>query len=311
MSGINSKPVPRSVLVFGATGHIGGPLASFLHREAPQIRLRLATSRPDRIDDLRRDFPHAEAVHANYFDLPSLEAATHGMEGVFVVTTNGTDERPAMTNLVEALQKAGTATHVLRLVGLQPEANNRRIPQPIRDAGYLLPVQHPIVKQILDESGLPVTYLNIGATMMDNLFWMAEGLRRERTLIWHNRLIPFIDPRDIAEVAGRLLLSDNHRHIGQFHTLNNGHDLMRFSDVAELMTDVFGEKITHDGSREAFQAAYSRHFGPALAGVWEFFEYERENEVVWARNDFVERTLGRKPRTLREWLTEHAQLLLT
>ncbi|MDX3109961.1 hypothetical protein ACIBO5_52375 [Nonomuraea angiospora] len=29
----------------------------------------------------------------------------------------------------------------------------------------------------------------------------------------------------------------------------------------------------------------------------EFLEYERENEVVWARNDFVERMLGRKPRT--------------
>jgi hypothetical protein len=24
----------------------------------------------------------------------------------------------------------------------------------------------------------------------------------------------------------------------------------------------------------------------------EFLEYERENEVVWARNDFVERMLG-------------------
>jgi hypothetical protein len=44
--------------------------------------------------------------------------------------------------------------------------------------------------------------------------------------------------------------------------------------------------------------------------LWEFFEYERENEVVWSRNDFVERTLGRKPRTLREWLAEHAQPLL-
>jgi hypothetical protein len=40
----------------------------------------------------------------------------------------------------------------------------------------------------------------------------------------------------------------------------------------------------------------------------EFLEYERENEVVWARNDFVERMLGRKPRTVRDWLQEHARL---
>jgi uncharacterized protein YbjT (DUF2867 family) len=307
---INRKPIPRSILIFGATGHIGRPLATFLHRAAPQIQLRLATSTPERVDDLRRAFPYAEPVHANYFDLPSLESATDGIEGVFVNTTGGTDERLAMTNLVTALQKAGTAVHVLRLLGLQPEANPLRIPQPLRDSGTTLPVQHPIAKQILDWSDLPVTYLNIGATMMDNFFWMAEGLRRERKLIWHNRLIPFIDPRDIAEVAGRLFLSDNHRHIGQFHTLNNGHDLMRFSQVAELMTDVFGEKITHDGSKEGFSAAYSRQLGPLHEELWEFFEYESANEVVWARNDFVERTLGRKPRTLREWLAEHAQLLL-
>jgi uncharacterized protein YbjT (DUF2867 family) len=307
---INSKPIPRSILIFGATGHIGGPLATFLHRTAPQIQLRLASSRPDRVDDLCRDFPYAEAVHANYRDLRSLESATDGMEGVFVNTTGGTDERPAMTNLVTALQKAGTAVHVLRLLGLQPEANPLRIPQSVRDTGTGLPIQHPIAKQILDWSDLPVTYLNIGATMMDNFFRMAEGLRRERKLIWHDRLIPFIDPRDIAEVAGRLFLSDNHRHIGQFHTLNNGHDLMRFSQVAELMTDVFGEKITHDGSKEAFSAAYSPQLGPLHEELWEFFEYERANEVVWARNDFVERTLERKPRTLREWLAEHAQPLL-
>ena len=171
-----------------------------------------------------------------------------------------------MTNLVAAVKKAGTAVHILRGLGLQPEANPRRIPQSIRDR-LGLPIQHPIAKQILDESDLPVTYLNFGATFMDNFFWMKEGLCRERRLIWHNRLIPFIDPRDIAEVAGRLFLSDNHRHIGQFHTLNNGHDLMRYSDVAELMSEVFGEKITHDGSKEAFFDAYYAHLGEVRSVV--------------------------------------------
>jgi hypothetical protein len=124
-------------------------------------------------------------------------------------------------------------------------------------------------------------------------------------------LIPFIDPRDIAEVAARLFLSDNHRHIGQFHTLNNGHDLMRFSDVSEVMSEVFGEQITHDGSKEAFFEAYEHgYLGPIRHALWDFFEYERENEVVWAPNDFVERTLGRKPVTVREWLKEHAAELL-
>lgn len=307
----NKKPIPRSILIFGAAAHIGRPLAEFIHREDPQARIRLASSNAERAGSLARDFPYAEAVHADYFDQASLESAVDGIEGVFVVTGPGTDERRAMTNLVGALRRAGTVTHILRIVGLQPEANPRRFPDFVRKAG-MLPVEHPIAKAILDESDLPVTYLNCGATFMDNFFRMKEGLSRERKLVWHDRLIPFLDTRDIAEVAGRLFLSDDNRHIGQFHTLNNGHDLMRYSEVAELMTEVFGEKITHDSSRDGFLKAYSQRIGPERAsGLWDFFEYEKQNEVVWARNDFVERTLGRKPLTLSEWLQEHAQLLLT
>ena len=306
----NHKPSPRSILIFGAAAHVGRPLAQFLRSQEQPIRLRLASSQLERQAELRRDFPDAEVVRADYFDLPSLEVAVEGMEGIFVITPSGTDERPAMRNLVAAVKKAGCAVHILRCVGVQPEANMRRIPTSLLKAPALgLPVQHPHVKQILDESGLPVTYLNFGATFMDNLFWMHEGLKRERKLIWHERLIPFIDARDIAEVAGRLFLSDNHRHIGQFHTLNNGHDLMRYSEVAALMSEVLGEPITHDGSKEAFYEAYV-HLGHRRDYLWDFFEYERANEVVWARNDFVERTLGRNPITLREWITEHARQLL-
>ncbi|MPY56058.1 NAD(P)H-binding protein [Streptomyces spongiae] len=308
--GNNGKLIPRSILIFGAAGRVGRPLAAFLHHQAPQIQLRLVSSNRQRLDDLRRDFPYAEAVYANYFDLSSLESAVQGMEGVFVVAPTGTDERLAMTNLVAAIREAGTAVHVLRVLGLQPEANPRRFPQHIHDLGSGLPTQHPMAKRILDESVLPVTYLNIGATFMDNLMRTKEGLRRERKLIWHDRLIPWIDPRDVAEVAGRLFLSDNHRHIGQFHTLNNGHDLKRYSDVAELMSEVFGEKITHDGSKESFLNEYDKFGVRPSSELWNFFSYEEENEVVWALNDFVERTLERKPLTLREWLQEHAKILL-
>lgn len=305
----NQKPIPRSVLIFGAANHIGTPLARHLRKSAPQVKLRLVSSRPEGCEALRKDFPEAEVVSANYFDPASLERAVQGMEGVFVNTAGGTDERPAMTNLVAALKKAGTAVHILRALGMQPEANLRRIPESVREATHGLPMQHPLAKRILDESDLPVTYLNFGATFLDNFFWMRASLVKERKLVWHNRMIPFIDPRDIAEVAAKLLLSDNHRHLYTFHTLNNGHDQLRFEEVAKIMSEVFGETITYDGSKEAFYETYA-HMGPLRDVLWGFFEYERENEEVWAPNTFVERMLGRKPITVRQWLEEHKAALL-
>jgi uncharacterized protein YbjT (DUF2867 family) len=308
----NKKPIPKHVLIFGAAGHIGGPMAEFMTREAPEIALRLVTRSAEKVERLRSRFPAAEVVVADYADPISLDKAVAGMEGIFVICPGGTDERMAMTNLIGSIKSAGSAIHVLRQVGLQPEANNRRLPASLSGPGSrALPVQHTIVKQLFDESGLPVTYLNCGATFMDNFLVlnMAKHLRERRALVWPERLIPWIDTRDVGEVAARLMLSDNHRHIGQFHTLNNGHDLMRFSDVAKLMSEIFGAPITHESSREAFLAGYPQ-MGPFGALLWEFFMYEQENEVVWARNDFVERTLGRKPRTLREWLVEHRTALM-
>jgi uncharacterized protein YbjT (DUF2867 family) len=307
----NRKAIPNRVLIFGAAGHIGRPLAYNLSRESPSIRLRLSTSSAGKAASLRTAFPNAEVVDADYRDLASLHRAVEGMEGIFVVAPTGTDEAVAMTNLVAALRGSDTLVHLIRMLGMQPEANLNRIPSSLRDHGLGLPVQHPIAKRILDASGLPVTYLNSGATFIDNFLRNAAGLRNHRTLVWPERLIPFIDTNDIAEVAARILLSDNHRHIGQFHTMNNGQDILRFSEIAELMSEVWGVPIIHDPSREAFFEAYAVAVGrDKLSYLWDFFEYERDNEVVWARNDFVERTLGRKPMSVRQWLIDHRAALL-
>lgn len=308
----NRKPIPRSILIFGAGDHIGGPLAGFLEREAPAIKLRLATHSISKVETLRAIFPSAEVVIADYSDVPSLTAAAAGMEGIFVVTPAELDERAAMTNLVEAVRASGTLIQMIRIMGLHPDENPKQIPQAMRDSGHGAETQHLIARQILDDSGLPVTHLNSGATFMDNFVRLGQAMpvREQRKLIWPEHLVPFIDPRDLAEVAGRLFLSDNHRYIGQFHTANNGHDLLRYQDVADLMSEVYGEPITFDGSKEAFFGAFAAAMGPMCGFIWDYMQYEQDNETVWSLNDFAERILGRKPKTLREWLIEHRAVVL-
>ncbi|WP_263588004.1 NmrA family NAD(P)-binding protein [Sphingopyxis sp. GC21] len=307
----NRKPIPKSILIFGAADHIGDPLAAFLTRDAPSIRLRLATRNADKAKGLRLKYPAAEVVLADYTDLSTLVKAVEGMEGIFVVTPGGLDERACMTNLIAAVKASGSLIHMLRITGLHPDESLNRVPRAMRLSGDGIEIQHVWARQILDESGLPVTFLNCGATFMDNFIRLGLGdsLRRQRKLIWPEHLVPWIDPRDIAEVAACLFLSDNHRHIGHVHTMNNGHDLMRYHEVAKLMSETWNEPIAYDGSKEAFFATYS-HLGPLCQHLWDYMQYEQDNEVVWARNDFVERTIGRKPTTLLEWLVEHRDMVL-
>ncbi|MEK8080113.1 NmrA family NAD(P)-binding protein [Pseudomonas sp. XK-1] len=312
MSNVLCKPVPQSVAIFGASGHIGGPMARYLQFHAPQVRLRLIGSNADKVEILRENFPGVEVVQANYFDQASLDAAMVGMAGVMVLTTTGLREEPAMNNLVAAVRKAGCLTHMIRVVGVQPDSNPRRIPQALRDYGLGLEIQHPIARQILDEAELPVTYLNVGASYMDNFLRMVPSIQND-LLPWPDRLVPYVDPREVGEAAARLMLSDDARHIGQFYTLNNGDTPLRTSEVAQLMTKVFLRRIHHDGSREALD----EYFKPLVeAGLlppqvpeylWNFFQYEEANAPVWVPNQFLERVLGRKPTTLRAWLQEHRQ----
>ncbi|WP_049976425.1 NmrA family NAD(P)-binding protein [Azospirillum sp. B506] len=263
------------------------------------------------MERLRDDHLGIEVVQANYFEQASLDAAVEGIEGLLVLTTTGLPEEPAMSNLVAAIRKAGCLIHMLRVVGMQPDTNLRRIPQPLRDFGLGLEIQHPIARQVLDDAEMPVTYLNVGASYMDNFLRMIPPLQQDSLLPWPDRLVAYVDPREVGEAAARLILSDDARHVGQFYTLNNGEAPLRTSEVARMMSEVFLRRIRHDGSREALDGYFKPLVDSGLVppGVpdylWNFFLYEEANAPVWVPNQFLERTLGRKPGTLRTWLQEH------
>lgn len=309
------KPIPKSVLIFGASGHIGGPMARYLRFHAPDIKLRLASSRPEGMEALQTAFPEAEVVAVDYRDAAKVTAAFSGIQAALIVTPPECDELSAMTNVVQAANKTGTLKHLIRVVGLQPDMNHARVPEKMRKFGKGIEVQHPIARQVLDDAGLPVTYLNSGASFMDNLLRLA-GQVQDGYLAWPNRPVTYIDPREIGEVAARLLLSEDARHIYQFYTMNNGEEPHSASDVAAMMEEVLLRKIPHDPSKEGFLAffqplvdggAMPSHFPDYL---WDFFEYEAANATVWVPNQFMERVLGRKPNTLRAWLMEHRAMFL-
>jgi uncharacterized protein YbjT (DUF2867 family) len=280
-------------------------MARWLRYNAPGVKLRLFSSSQETADRLRAAFPDCEVVVANYFDLPSLAKAVAGIEGLFVSCPFGTDEQKAMTNLIEAVRSSGTLIHMIRTLGMFPNIHPRRIPSELKESGMGLEIQHPIARQLLEESDLPVTFFNIGASFMDNFLHPFFDMLSPGRVTWPNRRVPMIDPREIGEAAAKILLSDNARHIHQFHTLNNNHDNVYMSDMAKLMSEVLLLDIKHDASKEGLNKLLSPK-APGLAeGLWKFFRYEDANDVAWALNDFLERTLGRKPNTVRSWMQEH------
>ncbi|KAL5614024.1 hypothetical protein FOVSG1_003087 [Fusarium oxysporum f. sp. vasinfectum] len=287
---LTKKPTPKSILIFGAAGHIGRPLAEYLTREAPDIPTFACRQKHRKAENTAEQVSRGRVLAADYEDLSSFAAAVKGVEGVFVISSSGMSESVAMTNLTTVLKQDGSAVQVIRLLGIFPEFNPHR--------------------RILDESGLPVTCINCGASFIDNLWLQIQPVLLNKTFIWPEHRVPFLDPQDIAEVAGCLFLSDNAKHIGAFHTMNNGYNWLTYEEVAGILGDELGEKIAFDASNEGFMEFWGPRMGKKAERLWYFFKFEQANEEQWALNNLVEPTLGRKPTTVRGWIVEHKDALV-
>ncbi len=317
--GADTKPDLARIGIFGANGHIGRPMARFIAERSPKTGLRLFVRNEGHVPALRAEFPDAEVVVANYYDLASMEAGFAGLQGLFIVTPNFLDEERAMTNLVYAARTNPGILHIVRVLGDPPGMTLERVPDALRRFGGGTATQHLRAKPILERSGLPVTYLNIASYFMQNFLTPLynRALRGERRLaIPSNRRMCAIDTADIGACAAAILLSPNQRQIGLTYHLDNGHDMMWFDEVAEMMSEVFGEEITYDGSDETFLRLcgddVNRLIGRPDAAQYalRYFRWEQDIETIWVKSDIVEHLTGRPATPLRDWLTANRQAIL-
>ena len=317
--GLHLKPNLDTIAVFGSNSRIGRPLARYVAANSPKTTLRLIIRSERHRDDLAKEFSNADVVVASYYDLPSMEKALRGANGIFVVTPDFLDEERAMTNLVHAARRNLDLIHIVRILADPPGMSMDRVPEVLRKFGGGTAVQHLRARKVLEASGLPITYVNIAAYFMQNFSapLFNKPLRQKRTLVCpRNRRMGFIDTCDIGNSCAAILLSLDHRHIGQTYHLDNGHDVMWFDEVAELMSEVWGEEIAFDDSDETFINITGEVFKKAFGrpDATEYFigysQFEQDNETVWRKSDIVEYLTGSKAKTLSEWLRENKDDIL-
>lgn len=304
----------KSFLVFGAAGDLGENCAKEIARSAPDALLRVATSSEDKVDDLRSKFPDADVVVANYFDSDSLDRAFEGIEGLFIVVTDFFDEQVAMNNVVEACEKAGSFKHIVRIIGDPPGMRLKYVPQLLKDrkGRWQGPaVGHPLAREILSASDLPITYINMAAYLMKNFSnprMRKPFIEQYGFLIFpFDHAVPLIDSREVGEIAGKILVSDDHRHINCTYDLDNGQDMHTVQELTEIISEEWSIDLKYVGDdMQEYAEAASKHpvkrYGLGLA---EYSAYEWEFCNRFYLSDLMERLLGRKPKSFRSWLAEH------
>lgn len=182
------------IVVTGATGTIGSRVLRLLSEQG--IPIRAVSRNPRRGESL----PHVEWAEADLEESATLPSIFEGAKRLFLLTGNAQSMVRLQKNAIDAAVEAGIE-HVVKLSarGAHPGSKSA------------IGRWHYEVETHLKAAGPTWTMLR-PHVFMQNLLGQADRIRKQgeiRAASGEGR-IPFVDTRDIADVATRVLTEDGH-----------------------------------------------------------------------------------------------------
>ncbi len=282
---------PR-VLVTAALGNVGREVARECAQRALNVRV-VGRS----VAELAARFPTFEAARFDFLDRSTWPGALAGCDFVFLLRPPSLGDMDLTLNpFVDAAYAAGVA-HIVFLS--------------VAGADRMKWVPHRKVELHLESSGQAWSVLRPGFFAQN----LQDAYRRD--IVEDARLyvpagagrVAFLDVRDAAEVAARIFESPDAFRT-KLLTLT-GPQAITFDRVAELLTAALGRPIRY---RAASVLGYAWHLRFRRKMSWTQVVVQTILHVGLRRGDAervdstVEEMLGRKPRSMAEYI-EHATSL--
>lgn len=226
----------------------------------------------------------------------TLHGAFGGAERVFLVAPLVPELAEWEANAVDAAAAAG----IRRVVKLSTAG--------VAQAGSA-PRQYPLhrlAEQHLESSGLAWTHPR-PAPFMQNTFAFAASVTADGVIrgAWGEGRMAYVDVRDVAAVAARVLLAHGHERATYELT---GPRALTVTDVAEVLARVAGRAVRYDDvPADAVRAALraggrSDWFADAMVEVMEHVRTGAAGSVTGT----VEEILGRPPRSYEQFAREYS-----
>lgn len=284
------------ILVTGATGTVGGQVV--LELQAVGTPFAALVRNRDKAAALGH--MGIELRVGDYERPDTLEEAFAGAERLFLVAPLTPALAELETNAIDAAARAGVR-HIVKLstAGVGWSAHDE----------HPVPRQYPLHRRSeaqLEHSGLAFTHLRPGPFMQNTLNFapsiIAEGTFRGA---WGEGAMGYIDVRDVAAVAVRVLSTGGHE--GRAYELT-GPEALAQADVARKLSEAIGRDVRYQNvpPERALQAMLSRGMNEWFAGA--MVEVMQHIDTGAAANvtDNVSKIIGRSPRSYDEFAREFA-----
>lgn len=222
-----------TILVIGSSGSVGSEVARLLEGSGKHV-VR-TTSRPSSGQD-------EEGTRKVHLDLVSGKGLDNAFEGVkrafFMCPAGHADQHKILSPLIAKAKERGLEKVVLMTaigVNLVPTSPMRR------------------AEVELENSGLTYNIIRPNWFMQNFSTQWGDGIREQGKIMLPagDARVSFIDSRDIAAVAAKLLTSDEHGN-GAFDL--TGPDAITHYEVAQALSSVTGREISYENvAPEAFK----------------------------------------------------------
>jgi len=276
-------------LVTGATGNAGREVVGALR--AAGVPLRAAVREP--ADE------EGEAVAFDFRDPATWRTAARGCDRLFLLRPPAiADVKQTLNPFVDVAREEGI-DHVVFL-SVAGAGDNRFIP-------------HHAVEQHLAERSAAWTSLRVGFFAQNLQDAYLDDIRdRDRLYVpVDDGEAAFVDLRDVAEVVAEVLRDPRPHAASAYHL--TGRAALSFDEVAALLTEASGRAIAYE---PASVLGYARHVRRAgrpwgAAVVQTALHWLLRRGQGAAVDPTLEALLGRPPRTMRDYVFDHAHLWST
>lgn len=275
-------------LITGATGDVGSRVVELLLSR--NIRPRV----------LARNEAKARSLFGARVDIfvgdlaepASLRRALQGVETVYLVNVG--PEIPQRDEAAAVLSREEGIKRVVKLSSLDVEH------------GLAIGAWHEKGEAAIRAAGVPFTFVRPTGFMSNLLAW-AHSIKTEKLVrsSTANGRRPFVHSDDIAAVSVEALVSE--AYVGQSIGIT-GPESLTFGEATAAIAQAIGEPLAFQAISDGeARERYSRISGSpeeteAHVMLWRAIREDRLARVT----DEVERVLGRKPITLRQWAAENA-----
>jgi uncharacterized protein YbjT (DUF2867 family) len=281
------------ILVTGATGTVGSEVVKQLVEAGRKVRALVRN--PAKAKTLGGA---VEIVVGDLEKPETLGPAFEGVDAAFVLC-NASPLLPVLeSNAFEAAKRAGVR-HIVKLSGRHINADFM--------AKTALVAWHAPSEQRLQTLGIPWTILRPGNFASNFLMWLDRDNQVVALPVGTGRE-SFIDPRDIAAVAIKLLTTPGHD--GRIYEIS-GSESLDFGQVAKKLAAATGRAvrfvdITEEAARDGMLAMGVPV--PVTDSMLSYFAGVK-GEKNYAPTSTVSDVLGRPARSFDEWANDNRALL--